>query len=264
MTDDKRKQILRQLWAADEDAPSLLDYVKNRFIPISASENLNLASDENTEKWDKMRGRIELVCRSEPVIEMFDSAAGAIPVVSAAAEDFDNIVREIIYKDRETPPLGNMGASFVSGKSLRFIILSNKPYSGVSAEEMGLSAEEWAKKSMEIRKYHECAHYYTKRFFGSARNNLHDELIADFCGIYAAFRKYRADWFIKFFERRLPIYTKGLSEDAQAVVLNLAKCVAQSVEGWSNTQACQEMSEAERIECLAGTELLEFVDGDTL
>ncbi|MCL2249982.1 MAG: hypothetical protein FWC13_12020 [Oscillospiraceae bacterium] len=262
MTDDKRKQILHELRATDGDVEPLLGYVKNRFSPISASKNLNMASDEHTEKWNEMRGRIELVCRSEPNIEIFDSAAGAIPVVNAVAEDFDNIMSEIIFKDRETPSLENMGASFVSGKSLRFIVLSDKPYSGISAEEMGFSAEEWAKKSMEIRKHHECTHYYTKQFFGSARNNLHDELIADFCGIHAAFRKYRAEWFIKFFERRLPIYTKGLSEDAQAVVLNLAKCVAKSVERWSNTQACQEMCEAEHIKHLAGTELLAFVDGD--
>jgi len=65
----------------------------------------------------------------------------------------------------------------------RFIILSDGPYSGVSAVELGLGDEEWRSVSFAIRREHECTHYFTRRVFGSMRNNVLDELIADYCGI---------------------------------------------------------------------------------
>src|SRR3954471_15562664 len=49
----------------------------------------------------------------------------------------------------------------------RFIILSDGPYSGICADEMGLSDEEWQRLSLTIRLEHECAHYFTRRCFGS-------------------------------------------------------------------------------------------------
>ena len=79
----------------------------------------------------------------------------------------------------------------------RFILLSDGPYSAVPASDLGLPDQEWREISLRIRRDHECAHYLTRRLFGSMRNNLHDELIADFAGITAASR-FRADWFLRF------------------------------------------------------------------
>jgi hypothetical protein len=80
----------------------------------------------------------------------------------------------------------------------RFIILSSGPYSAVSATELGLSESEWLRLSLNIRLEHECAHYFTLRLLGSMRNNLLDELIADYRGIVASIGRYRADWFLRF------------------------------------------------------------------
>ncbi|MEM7482089.1 MAG: hypothetical protein AAF481_13015 [Acidobacteriota bacterium] len=80
----------------------------------------------------------------------------------------------------------------------RFMILSDGPYSAVSAEELGLEEAEWRRKSFVIRRDHEAAHYFTRRVFGSMRNHLLDELIADYAGIVAAEGRFRADWFLRF------------------------------------------------------------------
>ncbi|HEX2080409.1 MAG TPA: hypothetical protein VHG08_22090 [Longimicrobium sp.] len=80
----------------------------------------------------------------------------------------------------------------------RFILLSDGPYSGVAAERMGMDAEGWRRASLTIRLEHECAHYFTRRVLGSMRNNLLDELLADYAGIVAAAGRYRAEWFLRF------------------------------------------------------------------
>ena len=80
----------------------------------------------------------------------------------------------------------------------RFMLLSDGPYSAVPASDLGLDDGQWRAKSFIIRRDHECAHYFTRRLFGSMRNNLLDELIADYAGIVAAEGCYRADWFLRF------------------------------------------------------------------
>lgn len=80
----------------------------------------------------------------------------------------------------------------------RFILLSSGAYSGVPAGAMGLEPAEWSRASITIRLEHECAHYLTRRVLGSMRNNLLDELMADYAGIVAAAGRYRADWFLRF------------------------------------------------------------------
>jgi hypothetical protein len=80
----------------------------------------------------------------------------------------------------------------------RFMILSDGPYSAVPAADLGLGDAEWRKMSLVIRRDHECAHYLTRRLFGSMRNNALDELIADYAGLVGATGRFRADWFLRF------------------------------------------------------------------
>jgi len=62
---------------------------------------------------------------------------------------------------------------------------------------MGLSEPESG--SSHTRLEHECTHYFTRRLFDLMRNNMHDELIADYrhCSCYG----HRADWFLRFWSR---------------------------------------------------------------
>jgi hypothetical protein len=79
----------------------------------------------------------------------------------------------------------------------------------VSASEIGLTEQEWRRTSTTIRLEHECTHYFTLRVFGSMRNNLLDELVADYAGITAV-GPYRADWFLRFMGlEAFPAYREG-------------------------------------------------------
>ena len=80
----------------------------------------------------------------------------------------------------------------------QFAILSTGPYSATTAAQVGMGDDEWLQLSLVIRLEHECAHYFTKRVFGSMRNSLLDELIADYTGIVAAAGKFEASWLLRF------------------------------------------------------------------
>jgi len=124
----------------------------------------------------------------------------------------------------------------------RFILLSSGPYSAVPAAELGLGQAEWLEKSFVIRLEHECAHYVTRRVFGSMRNSLHDELIADWRGIRAAEGRFRAEWLLRFMGlERHPEYRQGgrlqnyrgtppLSDGAFAALRNMLVAAATALE----------------------------------
>ena len=119
----------------------------------------------------------------------------------------------------------------------KFILLSVGAYSGVPAAELGLEEAEWLRLSSLIRREHESAHYFTRRLFASMRNNVIDEIIADYMGIVAAHGAFRCDWFLHFVGlaefpvyrvgRRLENYRGSLSDEAftllQALVVSAVK-----------------------------------------
>lgn len=124
----------------------------------------------------------------------------------------------------------------------RFIILSDGFYSDVSASDIGISEPLWRRLSLIIRLEHECTHYFTRRLFNSMRNNLLDELIADYRGIVAATGRYRADWFLRFLGlESFPNYREGgrlqnyqgqppLSIGAFKILQTLVKAAAENLE----------------------------------
>lgn len=209
------------------------------------------------------------------------TAAGRLPVLVAGARaDFVALVRALARKGEPEPVPDSMGALVVGGyvnwgrvarlraaweagdvdlgemtewslgairdrKELyqdRFVVLSDGPYSGVPSSDMGMPDDEWRRLSLTIRLEHECAHYFTRRVLGSMRNALHDELIADYCGISAAVGRFRADWFLRFLGLedetayrpggRLEIYrgTPPLSDGAFAILQRLVRRAAAHLE----------------------------------
>jgi hypothetical protein len=131
----------------------------------------------------------------------------------------------------------------------RFIILSDGAYSNVPASDLGLSESQWRHLSLIIRLEHECTHYFTRRLFGSMRNNLLDELIADYRGIVAAIGRYRADWFLRFLGlESFPNYREGgrlqnyrgqppLSDGAFKILQALVKAAAENLERFDREHA---------------------------
>lgn len=116
-------------------------------------------------------------------------------------------------EERETPTWSEEFQRLQSRRELyqdRFILLSDGPYSAVPAADLGLEEAEWRAISLALRRDHECAHYLTRRLFGSMRNNLLDELIADYTGLVGATGRFRAAWFLRFVGLEdFPLYRPG-------------------------------------------------------
>jgi hypothetical protein len=152
---------------------------------------------------------------------------------------------------RATATWAEEWASLVERKELyqdRLVLLSDGPYSGVPASELGLSDSRWRELSLRIRREHECAHYFTRRAFGSMRNHLLDELIADYAGMVAAVGTFRADWFLRFLGlvgaggrdgcRRIELYRGDppLSEGAFRRLRELVEAAAANLEGFDRAR----------------------------
>jgi hypothetical protein len=152
------------------------------------------------------------------------SLAGRIPVlVTKNRNDFKTLVRALTYRNEPKAIPDSMGAAMIKGlnnwdrlrrglskfsqkeilsnRSLyqdRIIVLSKIPYSNVAAQAMNLNEEEWLEHSLKIRLNHECAHYFTLRYFGEMTNHMHDEIIADYMGICSVLPNFNSEWFLRF------------------------------------------------------------------
>lgn len=145
----------------------------------------------------------------------------------------------------------------------RFIILSDGPYSAVPAGDLGLDEEAWRKASFIIRREHECTHYYTLRLYSAMRNNMLDELIADYMGIVAAAGHYQAGWFLRFVGLEdYPRYRAGgrlenyrgrppLSDGAFRVLQMLIKKAAENLEVFDRQHAAHVHGRAGQTAMLA-------------
>ncbi len=204
-----------------------------------------------------------LTCRNEP--EPIPPSVGAMMV--AGYNNWDRI-REQRHRWQLEHPGGDWNAAFrelIPHKELyqdRFVVLSRGPYSGTAAALLGFTEAEWLARSLTLRLDHECAHYFTKRVFGSMRNSLHDELIADYLGIVAAAGGFRADWFLRFLgledfprcrpDGRLANYRGDppLSEPAFRVLQALVKSAAEHLEAADFSRACGSWGMEERARAL--------------
>lgn len=271
------KFLLEEMGVSESVSKELTEYLENRFdtsreVPKSIPDEpfieawrhvIELSQKNGIEKalnQEVPHGEVDIVLKSPECVslEIYNSVAGNIPVIYAKNEDdFYELVTKIIHKGREVPNIKKTGASFAYSKNNKFIILSNKPYSNIPAERLGLKEQEWRAFSVIIRREHECTHYFTKRFLGSSQNNLHDELIADFAGILCATGEYHAEWFLvgmgidKYPEKqedgRFPVYTLNLSDEAKDILKKMIIKVAYNVEAWSKTKEAKDMDRNEKI-----------------
>ncbi len=268
-------------YSLDENERQIFfDYTRNRFSGVKECDTFDesfLMFWEDVIKYAKDFGVAKAindrVCPKRPVnfnvpegisIELFDADCGRIPIISVEDTlDFERLVTNVAHKGTRPDNISQIGASFLFGKTTRFIILSSKPYSNVTAGELGLSDEkEWRKNSVTLRKWHECTHYVTKQVYGISNNILHDELMADFIGIYETFGFYRAEWFLRFMGviegngGRIVVYTKDLPENVQRAVTCLMKLSAEGLENWSKTDSFAGMTRIERIKHMCQTGIM--------
>ncbi len=154
----------------------------------------------------------------------------------------------------------------------RFILLSDGPYSAVPAAAMDMDDAAWRALSLVIRRDHESAHYFTRRLFGSMRNNLHDELLADYAGISAAAGRFHASWFLRFLGLEdFPTYRPGgrleiyrgdppLSDRAFALLGAQVVAAAANLERFDQSREARPASTAERALDLATIASLTLAD----
>jgi hypothetical protein len=157
----------------------------------------------------------------------------------------------------------------------RLVILSREPYSAVPASALSMSDDDWRARSVTIRGEHECTHYFTLRVFGVMRNNLFDELIADFAGIARAFGRYDASLQLRFLGlESYPEYRPGgrfenylrtppLPPEAAPILQGLVARAARALEAVSRGALLSSAGERARfVIALAGTSLVELAGTD--
>ena len=253
-----------------EEQAEFSSYIANRFEgcrEVCARDTDHLRPWESIVFYAGLYGAAEAinakVCPKRPVkfrspegisIRIEDSFAGKIPVIRVRdVSDFENLVTNAAYKGERPDNIDRTGASFLYGKTVRYIILSYKPYSNVPAEELGLDDAEWKEKSIQLRFGHECTHFFTKQTYGISNNILHDEIMADFIGMYEAFGFYKAEWFLRFMgidgdgSGRMIFYTKELGANVRRAASSLIQEAAYGLERWSETDEFAVMTVSERI-----------------
>lgn len=193
---------------------------------ISQSEDYRAATLRGTPPEDLAGATgLELERPDAIELEIHPSPAGRIPVLLVRGRaEFVALLQALGKRNEPDPVPDSQGALMIAGfnnwarirelrsrgqemaeilprKELyqdRFILLSDGPYSAVPAAGLGLCNGEWREISLAIRRDHECAHYFTRRLFGSMRNHAQDELMADWAGLVAATGRFRAQWFLRF------------------------------------------------------------------
>lgn len=266
-------EISRKCGLSDKENEIFLDYISNKFAECKETSDLNC---DFLSRWEAVcsfatvgsasEAINKFICSKRPVafeepdsirIEMYNSFAGKIPVIYLPNKnDFETLVTNSVYKGIRPENLSETGASFAFGKTNAFIMLSAKPYSNVPASEIGIDEKEWAEKSMIIRREHECTHYYTRQVYGISRNCLHDEIMADFFGLYEAFGSYKAEYFQRFMGivgssgGRLKFYTEGLPENVHNAVAETAVSASAYLENWSVSDEFRNMTRESRLSTL--------------
>jgi hypothetical protein len=155
------------------------------------------------------------------------------------------------------------------------IILSREPYSAVPATALGISDADWRAQSVNIRAEHECTHYFTLLAFGSTRNNLLDEFVADFAGLARTYGRYDADLALRFFGlEAFPEYRAGgrfenylaappVGPEAAVILREILVRAARHVEAFTANVDLATPSTGDRmIAALAGTTLVELASAD--
>ena len=264
------QETAEKLRLDEAEKKEFFEYFRNRYADL---EERPIDSHDGFPVWKKVMMCADFVgaedtinmffCKHKPMklrdkaAVSFDLAvteAGEVPlIIFGDVEDFEEFAVRVVFKDKRPDTLERTGAMFVYGEGIRFLVLSRKPYSNVRAEELSLEEEVWLSKSLELRKEHECTHFLTKSIYGLSENRLHDELMADFMGLYETFGFYSSEWFCRFMGiipgggSRLIVYTGDLSERVREAAAETVRLLSLRLEKWSETEEFRKLSSVERL-----------------
>jgi hypothetical protein len=230
-----------------EDFVTLVRVFSARNEPIDVPDAMGACIVTGLNNWDRVRRHRET----------FEAGRGTPDDAEWLAEFKANLApRPELYQDR-------------------FILLSSGPYSAVPAADLGLAEEAWRARSLAIRREHECTHYLTYRAFGRMRNNLLDELIADFAALAQVDGRYDAGLALRFFGLEgYPRWREGgrlqsylgdppLPPAATAVLRTLVFRAARNLESFADARPPRGRGEIARVVlALAGLTLEELASDE--
>ena len=195
-------------------------------LPISDETKTGEAYKNAVLRGEELTGTPDFTLSERDSFEVSETPAGSVEVLTLSERaDFEHCIRALARRCENAVIPPSMGASTISGlinwEKIRahkeeyllsggddwnrefasftgdsrnyrdtVIVLSRGPYSALSPEEAGFEAEEWLSVSHEIRKYHELAHFVSRRLFPENKDAVRDEVLADMNGIIAALGHY--------------------------------------------------------------------------
>ena len=195
-------------------------------LPIQAGERQTQEYKDAVLGGKPLEQEPDFVCPEVIELSVCETPAGrAETVYFGLREDFLHAYRALAYRCEPADIPDSVGAGYIGGlinwqkirdhrdayfaaggedweaefgrftsdkKNYRdsLILLSGGDYSNLSAESVGFSREEWKRKSLAIRKYHELTHFVCRALYSDDVDALRDEVIADAIGLTAAFGYY--------------------------------------------------------------------------
>lgn len=177
---------------------SSTDIYKNavlRGIKPDAEPDFSFSSDDRLENENTPAGNVEILFLKDRAD--FEHAARALaykcemPEIPASMGAVT--VLGLINWEKLSPHVETDFDDFIKNKSNyldTLIILSDGPYSAVPADAFNMPEQQWLSKSYTIRKYHELAHFVSRKLYPNNKESIRDEILADMTGIIAAFGYY--------------------------------------------------------------------------
>ena len=197
-------------------------------LPISAETRHGEEYKNTVLRGVKSERRADFGFSPDDRFERIETPAGSAEVLTISERaDFEHCIRALAYRCEPAELPKTMGASTISGlinwekirrheeeylaaggddwdeEFARFtsvrenfrdtlIVLSRGPYSAVSAERADYAEEKWLDLSLTIRKYHELAHFVSRRLYPDNQDAVRDEVLADMNGVIAALGQFDA------------------------------------------------------------------------
>ena len=197
----------------------------------------------------ELTGTPDFSLSDEDTFEVVNTPAGTVEVLTLADRaDFEHCIRALAHRCENAELPKTMGASTISGlinwekirnrqkeyfasggedwdsefaaftadrRNFRdtVIVLSQGCYSALSAEEAGYESDLWLSHSHEIRKYHELAHFVSRKLFPDNKDAVRDEVLADMNGIIGALGHFDAELEEKFLGIHNGKYSNGRLEN---------------------------------------------------
>ena len=287
------KMVMKTILPWQKKEQTAAEYLLHCYVIPAKKPTLPLKDEAFVSKWQKAEGSGVLNFLSYDLglpafafhwedednlcIYFAQTAGGNLPVIATGThEDFQTMEALLGGRQikRELPLTVNAFTLEARAEKIfhhRILLLNRAPYSSIPAEALGLSEEEWLKRSNRLRLAHECAHYETLRLLGCMKNHALDEILADTFGQIAAFGNFSAERQRLFFglvqgedtcTGRLSFYTRNVRCEDRAEIYRTVDRVLDMIEAEIQEMLSRKADDWEILTSLAGQSIVERLAGE--